>query len=84
MTSAAPRISDHDRRLAAKTRQVALVLVGTMVLWMAAQWLGGKLGLPDRYVFLFDFAAMAAFFWALVVTWQIWRKRQSGQAPGQQ
>jgi Family of unknown function (DUF5337) len=27
-------------------------------------------------VFLFDFAALAGFFWAMVVTYQIWRGRQ--------
>ena len=47
-----------------------------MLLWMGAQWVGGKIGLEARYAFLFDFAALAAFFWALVVTYQIWRKRQ--------
>lgn len=56
-------------------RTVAIVIAAAMVLWMGAQWLGGLLGLPARYVFLFDFAAMAAMIWALVVTWQIWRNR---------
>jgi len=55
---------------------VGLVIAGTMILWMAAQWIGGAIGLPGRYVFLFDFAALAALFWALVVTYQIWRKRR--------
>ncbi len=56
-------------------RVVAVVIAATMVLWMAAQWIGGHLGLEARYVFLFDFMAMAAFAWSLIVTWQIWRKR---------
>ncbi|MEP3296248.1 MAG: DUF5337 family protein, partial [Pseudoruegeria sp.] len=30
-------------------------------------------------VFLFDLAALAAFFWALVVTYQIWRHRQNNE-----
>ncbi len=47
-----------------------------MLVWMGAQWLGGKMGWDPRYVFLFDFFALAAFFWALVVTYQIWRGRQ--------
>ena len=69
---------DPDLRMARKARLVAIVLAATMVLWMAAQWLGGRLGLEARYVFLFDFAALAAFFWALVVTFQIWRARRDG------
>jgi hypothetical protein len=67
---------DHERRLARKARLVACVIAGTMLLWMGAQWFGGRIGLETRFVFLFDFAALAAFFWALVVTYQIWRARQ--------
>ncbi|SMX34106.1 DUF5337 domain-containing protein [Actibacterium lipolyticum] len=57
-------------------RVAALVIAGTMILWVGAQWLGGQLGLPTRFAFLFDLAAMAALFWALVVTYQIWRRRR--------
>ena len=32
--------------------------------------------LQERFVFLFDLAAIAAFVWALVVTYQIWRGRR--------
>ncbi|RGP37844.1 DUF5337 domain-containing protein [Pseudotabrizicola alkalilacus] len=64
------------RKLANQARLVAIVLAGTMLLWMGAQYLGGQMGWDPRYVFLFDFAAIAAFFWALVVTYQIWRNRQ--------
>lgn len=62
--------------MALQARLVAFVLAGTMLLWMGAQYLGGKMGWDPRYVFLFDFAAIAAFFWALVVTYQIWRSRR--------
>jgi hypothetical protein len=48
-----------------------------MCIWIAAQWIGPELGLSGRYVILIDLLALAAFFWALVVTFQIWRKRQS-------
>ncbi|MCB6177386.1 DUF5337 domain-containing protein [Rhodobacter sp. Har01] len=66
---------ESDRRTG-KVRLVAVVIAATMILWMGAQWLGGEMGWPVRYVFLFDLAALAAFFWALVVTYQIWRERQ--------
>ena len=59
-----------------QARLVSVVIAATMILWMAAQLIGGQLGLPSRYVFLFDLFALAGFFWALVVTWQIWRKRR--------
>jgi hypothetical protein len=70
------RPDPKEQRRAAQARLVAFVLAGTMILWMGAQWLGGEMGWDTRYVFLFDFAALAAFLWALVVTYQIWRGRQ--------
>jgi hypothetical protein len=63
-------------RWAGQARLVAIVIAVTMLVWMGAQWLGGHFGWDSRYAFLFDFAALAAFFWALVVTFQIWRARR--------
>ena len=68
--------SETDQALGRQARLVSIVIAVTMILWMAAQWLGGKLGLPERYVFLVDLFALAGFLWALIVTWQIWRKRR--------
>lgn len=68
-----------EKKLAKKGRTVALVIAGAMILWLAAQWLGGQLGLPGRYALLFDFAAIAALIWALVVTMQIRRERRDNQ-----
>ena len=62
--------------LAKQTRIAAIVIMVTMLLWMGASWFGGEVGLPKRYAFLFDFAALAAFGWALIVLFQVWRKRQ--------
>jgi hypothetical protein len=67
---------DGDRSLALQARLVAFVIAGTMLAWIGAQYVGGKMGLEARFVFLFDLMALAAFFWALVVTYQIWRKRR--------
>ncbi len=67
---------NDDRDQARQARLVAFVVAGTAVLWMGAQWLGGKMGWEARFVFLFDLAAIAAFIWAMFVTYQIWRKRQ--------
>ena len=69
-------IDDREKELARQGRIVALVIAGTMLLWMAAQWIGGAMSLPLRIIFLFDLMALAAFFWALVVGVQIWRKRR--------
>jgi hypothetical protein len=60
----------------AQARLAAIVIAATMILWMGASYLGGELGLPARFAFLLDFAALAAFFWALVVLFRIWRRRR--------
>jgi threonine/homoserine/homoserine lactone efflux protein len=70
----------HDprrgRQSSRQARVVAIVIAATMILWMVAQWVGGELGLEARYAFLFDFLALAGFLWAMIVTFQIWRKRR--------
>lgn len=66
----------EDMRLAKEARLVAVVIALTMILWLGAQWLGGKAGWETRFVFLFDLAALAAFIWAMVVTWRIWRRQK--------
>ncbi len=57
-------------------RMVALVIAGAMILWMGAQWLGGRLGLDPSYAFLFDLAAIAALIWSLVVVARLWRRQK--------
>lgn len=69
---------EQDRLLARQARLVAIVIAVTVIVWIGAQWLGREIGLAGRYAVLFDLAALAAFFWALVVTFQIWRKRREG------
>ncbi len=67
---------EQDRAMARRARVLAVVIVATALFWLGGQWLGGKLGLEARYVFLLDFAAIAAFIWALVVATAMWRKRR--------
>ena len=67
---------EEERQLARQARMVAIVIAVTMIAWIGDQWLGREIGLAGRFAFLFDLAALAAFFWALVVTYQIWRKRR--------
>jgi hypothetical protein len=73
------RQGGSDEAIARKGRVAGLVIAGSVTLWLAAQWIGPALGLPLRWAFLVDFAALAALFWALVVTYQIWRARQDGK-----
>lgn len=44
-----------------------------MPAWFLATWLGGIYGLPPRYAFLFDFIALGAFAWAMIVLFLVWR-----------
>jgi len=64
-----------DMHHARQARLVGVVLVGTMAGWLGAQWLGGHYGWPLKYALLFDFAALAGFVWAMIVTYRIWRRR---------
>jgi len=66
-------------QLARKGRTVGVVIAVTMLVWMGAQWVGSQMDWPVRFVFLFDLAAIAALFWALVVTMQIWRARRDNR-----
>lgn len=66
-------MTDQDTK-AAKSRTASLVCAGAAVIWILAQWLGPVLGLPGQYAILIDLAALAAFVWAMVVTYRIWRK----------
>lgn len=63
-------------------RVVALVIVLTMSLWVAAQWIGGRIGLDPSYAFLFDLAALAALFWSLVVLVQLWQRQKRAAKTG--
>lgn len=68
--------TDRAEMLARKGRHIAVVIAVTMVIWVVATiWIGPAF-LPGRYAFLFDFAALAAFIYALVNIYQLWRLRQ--------
>ena len=67
---------ERERALARQARLVAIVLVATTVLWIAAQWLLSFTDVAPRWAFLTDFAALGAFVWAILVTLRIWRERQ--------
>jgi len=68
--------SDIERHRRGQIRLAAIVMAATMILWMGANFLGGQLGLPARFAFLFDLAAIAALVWALFVTYWVWKARR--------
>lgn len=63
------------KRKTSRIRIGAMAVILTMVLWVALSFGGGHFGLPIRYAFLLDFAAMAAFAWAIIVMWPSLRER---------
>ncbi len=66
----------RDNAAARKGRLVAVVIAVTGIMWVGAQAIGLQLGWSARLLALFDLAAAAAFLWALVLTYQIWRLRR--------
>ena len=66
----------RDQETAKQARLAAIVMAGTMILWMGAQVVGGEMGWPAKFTLLVDLAALAGFIWSLAVTYQIWRKRR--------
>ncbi|MCY4463427.1 MAG: DUF5337 family protein [Albidovulum sp.] len=77
-SAAGSAAGSRDARKNARTRVGAIAVIATMILWMALSFGGGKLGLPIRYAFLLDFAALAAFAWAIAVMWPSLRERFGG------
>lgn len=76
-TNTKPADTDTERRRLGQIRLAAIVMAATMVLWMGASFLGGQLGLPPRFAFLIDLAAIAALVWALFVTYWVWKARRA-------
>ncbi|ROT98522.1 DUF5337 family protein [Histidinibacterium lentulum] len=65
---------DDDRRIARQARRAALAIAGGGLLAILAPMLVRVAGLPLRFEVLLYLVALAAFVWALVVTWTIWQK----------
>lgn len=65
-----------EQIIRAKGRLAGLVIAGAMLLWLGMQILGPRIGLDIRWAVLFDLMALAAFTFALFVTYQIWRLRR--------
>ena len=69
--------TEIERRYRRQIRAAAITMAATMILWMGASFLGGRLGLPPRFAFLVDLAAIAALVWALIVTYWVWKARRA-------
>ena len=65
--------SPRDMALARQARLAGVVMATVIVAWVVSGWMGREFGWDPRYAFLIDFAALAGFAWALIVTFRIWR-----------
>lgn len=59
-----------------QTKLASIVMLASVAVLMGGSWIGGQLGLPVRYAFLFDFIALAGFAFAMIVLFRVWRSRQ--------
>ena len=75
MTKPSPR----EIALARQARLAAVVMCVVIVAWVVLGWIGRDYGWDPRYAFLIDFAALAGFAFALIVTFRVWRARQNGR-----
>ncbi len=67
----------EDKTIAKAGQRIALFVAGVGVFWILATLVGEALGLSQRVRVLFDLFALAGFGWALWMTIDIWRKRQT-------
>lgn len=72
---------ERDAAFARKGRSAALVIAAAGLGAILAPWIVAVTGLPARYEMLIYFAALGAFVWALVVTYQLWRMRREDDPP---
>ena len=60
---------------AAEGRRIAVVIAAAAALWIVIEALGGHYDWPPRYIFLADLSAAAAFIWAMVAAFRLWRSQ---------
>ncbi|MCO4848931.1 MAG: DUF5337 domain-containing protein [Yoonia sp.] len=63
-------------------QRAAIVVAATGILWICANLAGEFLGLSVRIRTLFDLIALAAFGFALYMTFNLWRARQHDKDDG--
>ncbi|MFQ5624119.1 MAG: DUF5337 family protein [Paracoccaceae bacterium] len=70
-------MASGDNRQKGQVRLASVVILVTMPLWLLVSYLGGRFDLPARFAFLSDLAALAAFAFALIVLFRVWRQRRT-------
>jgi len=64
-----------DKKNKSQMRIASAVIIFTIVAWMLINFLGSQFNWEPKFAFLFDFFAIAAFIWALIVIFRVWLNR---------
>lgn len=67
-------MATNDQR---QMRLAASVIIVTYVAWLTLSTLGGKFGWNGRIGLLIDLGALAAFLWAMLLLFRVWRRRHN-------
>ena len=70
---------ERDKAMARKGRITGVVIAAAALLSLLAPWIVHQLDLPIRYEMLIYLGSIAAFLWAFVNIYQLWRMRQDSQ-----
>jgi type VI protein secretion system component VasK len=65
-----------EQALARKRRNLAVVIAAALCLWLGAQWVSAKLGHTPIFSTMVNGITLVAFFWCMIVSYQIWRIRR--------
>ena len=68
---------NHTSETQKEGRTIAIIIAIAGLLSILAPNIVETFGLEPRYEILFYLFSLAAFFWALVVTWKLWQKTRS-------
>ena len=72
----------HKQNKSKAGQHVALIMAGTGILWICANFIGKLFELSVLILLLFDLIALAAFGLALYMTFNMWRARQHDKDDG--
>lgn len=70
---------ERNRAMARKGRTTGLVIAGAALAALLAPWIVKPLGGTIRHEMLIYLGSLAAFVWAFVNIYQLWRMRQDSQ-----
>lgn len=64
---------NHSEKSQKQGRTVAVVIALAALLSILAPEIVGTVGLAPKYEILIYLMSLAAFLWAMIVTWKLWR-----------